>query len=126
MKLTQEDMHELEILAHLEEKDFDHNTCDNSFIDLVMNAGKKAFKIIKKQQKEIERQASLIKFDVKYRNQLEQDLYENASNYVVPKKTIRKKIKWIEDNILENEYASSKDKDIAEYQVDILKELLGE
>lgn len=85
-----------------------------------------ALNLIDKQQKEIERQVSLIKFDVKYRNQLEQDLYENASNYVVPKKAIREKIKWIEDNILENEYASSKDKDIAEYHVDILKELLGE
>lgn len=53
MKLTEEEMHELEILTLLEEKDFDHNTCDNSYIDLVMNAGKKAFKIINEQQNEI-------------------------------------------------------------------------
>lgn len=55
MKYTEEEMHELEVLAHLEEKDFDHTTCDNSYIDLVMNAGKKAFEIINKQQNEIER-----------------------------------------------------------------------
>lgn len=50
--LSEDEMHELETLAHLEEKDFNNNTCDKSYIDLVMNAGKKTFKIITKLQKE--------------------------------------------------------------------------
>ena len=61
--LSEEEMHELETLAHLEEKDFNNNTCDKYYIDLVMNAGKKSFKIITKLQKENNR---LKKYD--YRN----------------------------------------------------------
>lgn len=70
MKFTEEEIHELEILAHLEEKDFDHNTCDNSFIYLVMNSGKKAFEIIEKQQKEIEYKNKYIE-DIENQHKLE-------------------------------------------------------
>ena len=52
MKLNEDEIHELEILAHLEEKDFDINICDKSYIDLVINSGKKSFNIITKLLKE--------------------------------------------------------------------------
>ena len=37
---------------------------------------------------------------------------------------IKERKKWLEDNILDNDYASDNDKDRAEYQVDILEEIL--
>ena len=124
MGYTEEEMHELEILTLLREKDFDHNTCDNSYIDLVMKSGKKAFKIIKKQQKEIEKQASLIKFDVKYRNQLEQDLYENASNYVISKEKIKNKIKELENIEIDYDNLILQGDKIL-FAIRILEELIG-
>ena len=104
MKLTQDEMHELEILTLLGEKDFDHNTCDNSYIDLVMNAGKKAFKIIKKQQKEIENQKNIIKEKAIVINNQELDKAKIHNNWqkelkenYVPKEVIRRKIKELEN-----------------------------
>lgn len=90
MKYTEEEMHELEVLAHLEEKDFDHTTCDNSYIDLVMNAGKKAFEIINKQQNEIER---LLKdnYRLDRENQLKFEKAVDTSDYV-SKEVIRERI----------------------------------
>lgn len=97
MKLTQEDMHELEILTLLGEKDFDHNTCDNSYIDLVMKSGKKAFKIIKKQQKEIKR---LYKdnFRLDRENQLKFERAVDTSDYV-NKETIKNKIAELQERL---------------------------
>ena len=42
----------------------------------------------------------------------------------ISKKKIEDKKQWLEENILENDYANDFDKDIAEYQVNILGELL--
>lgn len=42
----------------------------------------------------------------------------------IPKQVIEKKIEWLKENILNNDYASENDKDIAEYQVNILQYLL--
>ena len=44
----------------------------------------------------------------------------------IPKSLVKEKMEWLEDNILNNEYASGSDMDIAEYQIDILKRILGE
>lgn len=120
MKLTEEEMHELEILTLLGEKDFDHNTCDNSYIDLVMKSGKKAFKIIKKQQKEIKR---LYKdnFRLDRENQLKFERAVDTSDYV-KKEAIRKKIKEIDENGYWN-FLEERD---CEKTINILKELLGE
>ena len=97
MKLTQDEMHELEILTLLREKDFDHNTCDNSYIDLVMKSGKKAFKIIKKQQKEIKR---LYKdnFRLDRENQLKFERAVDTSDYV-NKETIKNKITKLQERL---------------------------
>ena len=37
---------------------------------------------------------------------------------------IKERKKWLEDNILDNDYASDNDKDMAEHQVNILEEIL--
>lgn len=53
-------------------------------------------------------------------------IIELQNNYEINKclkEKINTKIEWLYNNILENDYASNEDKDIAEYQVDILKEL---
>lgn len=122
MKLTEEEMHELEILTLLGEKDFDHNTCDNSYIDLVMKSGKKAFEIINKQQKEIE--------ELKSKTQIISPLYIKE-NYI-SKDEIRKKIKELNDNRpylskfddwKEKEYTNE---DIIDNCVQALEELLGD
>ena len=54
--------------------------------------------LLEKQQKEIEEKDKLICFNRKYINELEQDLFENASNYVVPKESIREKIKKLQND----------------------------
>ena len=46
-------------------------------------------------------------------------------NYV-SKDEIKERKDWLTDNILLNDYTSDNDKDIAEYQVNILQDLLGE
>ena len=122
MKFTEEEIHELEILAHLEEKDFDHNTCDNSFIDLVMNSGKKAFEIIEKQQKEIKRLESKNKRVLYFSNNYCCDDY-------IPKKEIKEKIHELETAKISIEVGYEK---IFETKMDnariieTLKEILGE
>jgi hypothetical protein len=49
---------------------------------------------------------------------------ERVSIYCVHKNKIKAKIEWLTTNILENDYASSHDQDVAEYQVIILQSLL--
>ena len=95
--------------------------------------------IIDKQQKEIEEQNKeinekdkLLKFTRNYINKLEQDLFENASNYVISKDRIRKNIKELNDNRpylskfddwKEKEYTNE---DVTNKCVEILEDLLGD
>lgn len=134
MKLTEEEMHELEILTLLEEKDFDHNTCDNSYIDLVMNAGKKAFEIINKQKKEINVKDKEINIlDEAYSGAIkESKKWFDISKNSVSKETIKNKIKELNDNRpylskfddwKEKEYTNE---DIIDNCVQALEELLDE
>lgn len=51
---------------------------------------------------------------------------EYINKNFVSKDKIKERKKWLEDNILDNDYALDNDKDIAEHQVNILKELLEE
>lgn len=74
MKLNEDEIHELEILAHLEEKDFDINTCDKSYIDLVINSGKKSFNIITK----LLRENDLLNNYVKENKIYKKNLYNHA------------------------------------------------
>ena len=78
--------------------------------------------IIEKQQKEIEEKDKLICFNRKYINELEQDLFENASNYVVPKESIREKIK----DLRYNESLGFEQSFEETFKIEVLEELLGE
>ena len=75
--------------------------------------------LIEKQQKEIDDLKQLMAHKNGYTKQLEEDLFENASNYVVSKDKIREKIK---------EYKGLKeiDKMAYEEQIKPLQELLKE
>lgn len=58
-----------------------------------------------------------------------QKAYNNVvkeSENSINKNKIKERIEWLKENILNNDYASDNDKDIAEYQVNILQELLGD
>ena len=60
-----------------------------------------------------------------YNKQLEEDLFENASNYVVSKDKIREKIKDLEDNMIL--FTNDKEKfNRYKYARDILEKLLEE
>ena len=71
---------------------------------------------------DLEEKDKLICFNKKYINELEQDLFENTSNYVVSKEAIRKKIKEID----ENGYWDFLEERDCEKTINILKELLGD
>lgn len=60
---------------------------------------------------------AMLKNRIKYTQELEKDLFENASHYVVPKSVIREKIEELENNRKMNIMARSS-------QIDILKEIL--
>ena len=74
--------------------------------------------LIEKQQKEIENLKELMAHKNGYTKQLEEDLFENASNYVVSKDKIREKIKELD----EKWHVLYRDSEVK----DILKELLEE
>lgn len=118
MKYTEEEKEVIEVAKKTASKKYGSIMClEIKDVEIMLN-------LIEKQQKEIEKQASLIKFDVKYRNQLEQDLYENASNYVISKEKIKDKIKEIEDSLKEDCIALHEFQRLA--KIDVLKEILGE
>ena len=60
-------------------------------------------KLVEKQQEQIEKKDKLLKFNKNYINQLEQDLFENASNYVVTKEAIREKIEELQEELKSHE-----------------------
>ena len=133
MKYTEEEMHELEILAHLEEKDFDHNTCDNSFINLVMNAGKKAFEIINKQKKEINVKDKEINIlDEAYSGAIkESKKWFDISKNSVSKETIKNKIKELQEELKKCEELDlgvirQEEILVLKQKIKVLKELLGD
>ena len=84
--------------------------------DIVLN-------LIEKQQKEIENLKELMAHKNGYTKQLEEDLFENASNYVVSKDKIREKIKDLEDYMIL--FTNDKEKfNRYKYARDILEKLL--
>ena len=76
-------------------------------------------KCIKKQQKEIEELKRHLKTRIKYTNELEKDLFENCSNYVIPKQKIKDKIEEISLNYFKADYVINE-------VIEILQELLEE
>ena len=78
-----------------------------------------ALNFIDKLQKENEELKEMLKNRIRYTNELEQDLFENASNYVVSKDKIRDKIKELEEE-LSNEMFENE----VRAKIEILQELL--
>lgn len=114
---------EKEIIEDLKEcenchyKDKENCLCEVNYVYKRIILG-----IIEKQQKEINEKDKLLKFNRNYINKLEQDLFENASNYVISKEAIREKIKEID----ENGYWDFLEERDCEKTINILKELLGD
>ena len=75
---------------------------------------------LEKEKAELER---MLRHRIKYSQELEEDLVENCSNYVVPKSVIREKIEELEKEIKDYQCEENK---INLYQRKVLKELLGE
>ena len=64
---------------------------------------------------------------ITYCNELEKDLFENSSNYVIPKSKVKDKIEELNKLIIETQKelgSASKEYTIYVYQKDILQELL--
>lgn len=122
MKYTEEEKKALEDLKECE--NCHYRDRENCMCEINYDYKKAILNIIEKQQKEIEKQASLIKFDVKYRNQLEQDLYENASNYVISKEKIKNKIKELENIEIDYDNLILQGDKIL-FAIRILEELIG-
>lgn len=61
--------------------------------------------------------------DLKQVYQENKKLNEYKENYI-PVQKVKDKIEWLSENILNNDHASDSDKDIAEYQVNVLQGLL--
>lgn len=97
----------------------------NTFILYNIDNAKIILNLIEKQQKEIENLKELMAHKNGYTKQLEEDLFENASNYVVNKDKIREKIKDLEDNMIL--FTNDKEKfNRYKYARDILEKLLKE
>lgn len=53
-------------------------------------------------------------------------MYKDLKENSIPREKIKEKKQWLVENILQNDYAYDRDKDIAEYQVNILDDILEE
>ena len=104
----------------------------NSYKYYILQLLDKQQKEIEEQNKEINEKDKLLKFSRNYINKLEQDLFENANNYVVSKEAIREKIKELKDNRpylskfddwKEKEYTNE---DVTNKCVEVLEDLLGD
>ena len=83
-----------------------------------MHYGAVLVKLIEKQSKEIE--------ELKEGYKIQEHNYQVAMEEIEQRceDKIKAKIEWLTTNILENDYASDNDQDVAEYQVIILHSLL--
>ena len=94
----------------------------NSYKYYILQLLDKQQKEIKELNKEINEKDKLLKFNRNYINKLEQDLFENASNYVVPKESIREKIK----DLRYNESLGFEQSFEETFKIEVLEELLGD
>lgn len=74
---------------------------------------------LKKENKELK---GMLKNRIKYTQELEKDLFENCSNYVVPKQVIRDKLEELEEDNYDGEQYQLE----IQGKIELLKELLGE
>ena len=79
---------------------------------------------LEKEKAELER---MLRHRIKYSQELEKDLFEGCSNYVVPKSVIEEKIEELEKKI-DKMHPASDCVLIEDYEnkIEVLKELLGE
>lgn len=88
----------------------------------------KALNLIEKQQKNIEELKEMLQRRIRYTNELEKDLFENANNYAISKDKIREKIKEYEnmrDNTCKRNYDENRIKSLNE-RILACKDLLKE
>lgn len=106
------------------------------------NLSKEGLKLFNKINEIIDRNRELeemLKNRIKYTNELEKDLFENASNYVIPKSLIKETIEKLnkeeqelQDSISDKEREEYSDANIGfqlmniEIRRNVLKKLLGE
>ena len=74
---------------------------------------------LEKENKELK---EMLKNRIKYTQELEKDLFENASHYVVPKSVIKEKIKEIQASLNDDCLALHEFQRLA--KIDVLKEIL--
>ena len=119
--MTDEEKKAIEIIKFLQDKCIQENGTGMMpiyRIDDLANAIKILLNLIENQYNEIEELKKLMAHKNGYTKQLEEDLFENASNYVVSKDKIRAKIKELD----EKWHVLYRDSEVK----DILKELLEE
>ena len=80
---------------------------------------KQAIENLIKGYKELE---EMLKHRIKYTNELEKDLFENASNYVIPKSKVREKIEYYKNKGIKDDY----NKCFYDIYANTLQELLEE
>lgn len=116
MEISKEEKEAIETLKNIVIQEYDWwiNKGDyaESNVKEANDAIKTILNLIKKHQKEIEGLKELLQKKNNYTHELEKDLFEGCSNYVVRKDKIRKKMKEV--------------KELSTAGYEILKELLGE
>lgn len=122
MKYTEEEKRAIDILNDFQfrSRTIVYNKIDSEDVGSV----KIVLNLLEKQQKEIEEKDKLICFNRKYINELEQDLFENASNYVISKEKIKNKIKELENIEIDYDNLILQGDKIL-FAIRILEELIG-
>ena len=103
--MSDEEKKAIEIIKFLQDKCIQENGTGMMTIyriDDLANAIKTLLNLFEKQQKEIEELKKGLEKRIKYCNELEKDLFENCSNYVVSKDKIKAKIAILQ-SLLEKE-----------------------
>ena len=123
----QKDIKNLEEIIELCKEELNNNdknvTATLDLIDL------KELRNLINRTKELE---EMLKHRIKYTNELEQDLFENASNYVIPKSKVKEKIEELKEKYhneyLTNYYGVKQPNTMKEfeYKIQVLEELLEE
>ena len=129
--MNKEELTEEDVIRYLEE-------CNESqdiygFCYIPEKVCSKILDLYNKEKEEKEKFKEAFIKRMEYSHELEKDLFENASNYVVSKDKIKEKIKELEQDVKDFEEYWSKDprgfkkeKSVDYYKLEALKELLEE
>lgn len=125
------DIHLLESYAGMTHKMTDNQ--GRPKLDQAIERILKDYKIVLKENEELKEDRDKFKKAlgrrITYCNELEKDLFENSSNYVIPKQKVKDKIEELNKLIIETQKelgSASKEYTIYVYQENILQELLRE